>query len=224
MQKLLLPIILAMLSLPIFATEVVCIDPGHPSEIGDGTRGKKVTEMHVAWVVGLELKKLLVVDGIKVVMTKTKEKEFVANKKRAEIANKAKADLMLRLHLDASTETGFSSYYPDRQGTNQGKKGPSKDIIAKSKKAVNPFHEAVMEILKGHLNDRGVRTEQQTAVGKKNGALIGSIFSEVPVILVEMAVLTQPKDEAFIGNKKGQLIMAKALFAGTKAALQALQK
>jgi N-acetylmuramoyl-L-alanine amidase len=81
-----------------------------------------------------------------------------------------------------------------------------------------------MEILRGHLNDRGVRTEQQTAVGKKNGALIGSIFSEVPVILVEMAVLTQPKDEAFIGNKKGQLIMAKALFAGTKAALQALQK
>jgi hypothetical protein len=38
-----------------------------------------------------------------------------------------------------------------------------------------------------------------------------------------MAVLTQPKDEAFIGNKEGQLIMAKALFAGTKAALLALK-
>lgn len=206
-----------------FASKLVCIDPGHPSEIGDGTRGKKVTEMHVAWVVGLELKKLLEADGIKVVMTKSKEKEYVANKKRAEIANKAKANLMLRLHLDAATETGFSSYYPDRQGTNQGKTGPSKNIIAKSKQAVNPFHKAVMEVLGGHLNDRGVRTEQQTAVGKKNGALIGSIFSEVPVILVEMAVLTQPKDEAFISTKKGQQIMAKALFEGTKAALKSLE-
>ena len=73
----------------------------------------------------------------------------------------------------------------------------------------------VGKVLKGSLKDRGVRTDAQTSVGARNGgALTGSIYSKVPVLLVEMCVLTKPSDEKFIRTDAGQKKMAEALFAG----------
>ena len=75
-------------------------------------------------------------------------------------------------------------------------------------------------MLKGSLKDRGVRTDAQTSVGARNGgALTGSIYSKVPVLLVEMCVLTKPSDEKFIRTDAGQKKMAEALFAGINAAV-----
>src|SRR5687768_16406655 len=50
--------------------QVVCIDPGHPSEVGVGTQGKKLTELKAVWVQAQMLKQRLEKRGIKVVMTK----------------------------------------------------------------------------------------------------------------------------------------------------------
>lgn len=203
----------------ISAAQTICIDPGHPSEVGRGASSKRITEVKAVWLVGLELKKLLEAAGYKVVMTKKSELEFVRNQRRAEIANQSKADLLLRLHCDAAPTSGFASYYPSQQGTAQGKTGPSQDVIQRSKACATKFHPALVKALNGKLNDRGLLTDLHTAVGAKQGALTGSIFSEVPVILVEMAVLTQPIDDAFISSAQGRTIMAKALFAGVKAAV-----
>jgi N-acetylmuramoyl-L-alanine amidase len=60
-----------------------------------------------------------------------------------------------------------------------------------------------------------------TAVGAKQGALTGSIFSLVPVILVEMVVLTNSVDEAFF-LKHGKTKLADALEQGVVAAVRAL--
>lgn len=199
----------------------ICLDPGHPSEVGRGTAGRKITELKAAWLVAVELKGLLQKDGHRVVMTKTREDEFVRNRRRAEIANAAKSDLMLRLHLDAATESGFASYYPARSGTTQGFTGPPLYVREASKQMAIPFHDAAVAVLKGHLRDRGLRTEQKTAIGAKQGALTGSIFSKVPVILVEMAVLSQHKDDLFMSTAKGRSRMALALRAGVRAALAA---
>ena len=59
----------------------------------------------------------------------------------------------------------------------------------------------------------------KTAVGGRQGALTGSIFSEVPVVLVEMATITLRGDEAFMASERGQARMARALAAGVRAAL-----
>jgi N-acetylmuramoyl-L-alanine amidase len=97
---------------------VVCIDPGHPSEVNSGlTVQNGTTETHIDWVIAEKLQKLLVAQGVKVVMTKSSEKELVKNKERALIANRAGASLMIRLHCDSSPSSGFAVYYPDRQGT-----------------------------------------------------------------------------------------------------------
>ena len=73
--------------------------------------------------------------------------------------------------------------------------------------------------LKGALRDNGCLPDIRTAVGSKQGALTGSIWSQVPVVLVEMCVLSNAKDEAFLLSEVGQERMAKALAAGVEAAL-----
>jgi N-acetylmuramoyl-L-alanine amidase len=64
------------------------------------------------------------------------------------------------------------------------------------------------------LKDGGVRGDSRTLVGSRQGALTGSIFSEVPVVLVEMVVLSNARDAAFIKSASGQALMARAIADG----------
>lgn len=198
----------------------ICIDPGHPSEVGRGTTGKRISELEAVWLVAKELKPILEKQGHKVLLTKASMNELVKNPRRAEIANNAKADLLLRLHCDAATESGFATFFPARQGTVGGVTGPSQFVMTSSRAYARPFHEAAMSILRGSLNDRGVRDESKTAIGAKQGALTGSIHSKVPVLLVEMAVLNSERDDRFMASAKGRQLMARALAAGVQSALR----
>ena len=195
--------------------QTVCIDPGHPSEVGQGTHGKNITEIQAAWKVAILLKKDLESSGIKVVMTKGKEGQYVKNKDRAMTANKAKADLMVRLHCDSEAGSGFAVYIPKKKGTAQGKTGPSQEVLNKCGEVGPMFHTELVSGLKGKLKDNGLLPDTATAVGGKYGALIGSIFSEVPVVLIEMCRLSNKKDEAFISSAEGQKTMAHALAKAT---------
>lgn len=195
---------------------IVCIDPGHVSE-NVGTRGRRVTEVRAVWEVATRLKAILQKDGYTVVMTKRSFGEKVLNRRRAEIANGARADLMVRLHCDAGSGSGFAVYYPAAQGTAQGRKGPSAAVLRTSADAARRFHPALGLGLKGWFRDNGLKTDAQTYVGGRQGALTGSIFSEVPVVLVEMAVLTSPAEE--IRLITGYDRYAKALAGAVRATI-----
>ena len=65
--------------------------------------------------------------------------------------------------------------------------------------------------------DLGIKGDSKTAVGARQGALTGSIFSEIPVITVEMVVITDPEQEAFIASETGQERMAEAIATGIAA-------
>ncbi|MBS1726320.1 MAG: N-acetylmuramoyl-L-alanine amidase [Armatimonadetes bacterium] len=197
------------------SAQTVCIDPGHPSEVGRGTQGKHITEIKAVWQVAVKLKKELEMRGVKVVMTKSKEEELVKNKDRSATANKAHVDLMVRLHCDDAAGTGYAIYYPDQKGTAQGKTGPSDDVLKACGKIAPVFHEEFKKAIGDELHDNGLLSDTKTAVGGKYGALIGSIFSEVPVVLIEMCRLNNPKDEAYISSEKGQNALAKALAEAT---------
>jgi N-acetylmuramoyl-L-alanine amidase len=200
----------------------VCIDPGHPSENNDGeklTNGLRETTLN--WEVALLLKQRLEDDGFKVVMTKTTEKEFVTNKHRAEIANSAEASLFLRLHADEGNSSGFTVYYPSRQGKSQGVEGPSAEVLAASKRVGPIFHQAFATSLKGELKDNGLRGEEGTFIGGKQGALTGSIFSRVPTLLVEMIFITSRQDAEWMKSDAHKQKMAAALAAGVQALFEA---
>lgn len=203
---------------------LICIDPGHPSEVGMGASGKCISEVRANWLVANKLEKELIARGFGVVMTKSAEREKVTNQVRAEAANSFGADLMIRLHCDGGGGSGFMTVFPDRQGRVRNVTGPSRGVIASSGGAARAFHSAATAILKGSLADRGVTTDIHTAVGSKQGALTGSIFSRVPVILIEMAVLTNARDDEFIASEKGRALMVKALADGVVAAIAKLGK
>ena len=201
------------------ARTVICIDPGHPSEVASG-RGMQngTNETRVAWEVALRLKEELESGGYEVVLTKSAEDELVKNKDRAFVANRARAALMVRLHCDASIESGFAVYYPDRRGqTKDGATGPSAPVIEESRRAAEAVRAGMAEGLAGALKDNGVRTDYQTKVGREQGgALTGSIFSEVPVVTVEMVVLSDRDDAEFIKAEAGQRRMASAIADGIR--------
>ena len=200
------------------AVPVICIDPGH-SAATIGAVGSHSAEYRVAWHIALLLRRLLLTDGCRVVLTKQSADENVTNKARALIANHAHAALFLRLHCDAGAASGAGIYFPDQAGTIRGVSGPPAFVRSESRSAAALFHRAFIRALHGALHDRGIMTDMQTQVGRRqHGALEGSIYARVPVILVEMCVLTNRHDEAFITSKRGAQIMARALAAGAVAA------
>ncbi|MFM9873155.1 MAG: N-acetylmuramoyl-L-alanine amidase [Fimbriimonadaceae bacterium] len=195
----------------------ITIDPGHTSENGKGTKGRTLTELEVCWDMSLRTAKYLRQNGALVKLTKSSVGEVVTNQKRAEIGNDFGSDLVIRLHCDAADERGFATYYPNIAGMVRGVKGPAKDVIASSKRFAKVFHESLAKGLAGELNNRGLKTEQSTMIGAKQGALTGSIFSKRPVLLVEMVVLSQREDEDWMGKDGNRDLYAKALSSAVKA-------
>lgn len=197
---------------------IVVVDPGHPSEGALGASGSGgATEIQVNWAVAKRLEALLGDAGYRVVLTKLAEDELVSNRHRAEIGTLHGADMIVRLHCDAGSHTGTATFYPDRQGTRWGVTGPSPEVIAASRELAEALHPAMIAELGPGWPDLGIRGDSRTSVGSRQGALTGSIFSTVPVVTVEMVVITHPDGEAFIASEEGQDRMARALAAGIQA-------
>jgi N-acetylmuramoyl-L-alanine amidase len=193
----------------------IVVDAGHPSETSSGGEVHNGTsEVHIAWQVAGRLARLLRAQGYIVVMTKPSERTTVTNMERARIGNAARAALVIRLHCDASPDSGYAIYHPDRQGRAHGRTGPDAEVIRASAAAAESLEVSMSRMLAGRLKDGGVRGDSKTAVGEQQGALTGSIFSRVPVVLVEMVTLTNAHDAAFIEDPKGQSIMAQAIANG----------
>lgn len=204
------------------AGAVVVVDPGHPSENGHGTSSRRGTvESHITLAVGKRLESLLQQRGAIVIMTRRELNQVVSNRERAEIANRAGADLLVRLHCDARQAPGTATYYPDRKGTTaDGFTGPSDEVIARSEAFARVFHPAMIAAMGHGWRDHGVLGDSRTAVGSRQGALTGSIFSRVPAVTVEMVSLANAEDDAFITRPEGQDRMARALMAGIDAYLR----
>ncbi len=202
---------------------VICIDPGHPSETNPGAAVQNgLREVEVVYDVALELKSILEDEGVaQIVLTRrfrgydAHHPVIVTNRKRAEIANDAHAFLFLRLHCDTGKGSGFTLYYPNRQGKKFGVTGPSAAVREASEKAAVAVHKGMQGVLvPATLHDNGVKGESATFVGGKQGVLTGSIFSKVPTVTVEMAVLSNRHDAVWISSKEGRHQMAQALARG----------
>jgi N-acetylmuramoyl-L-alanine amidase len=204
------------------ARTVVCVDPGHPNSFNSGLAPVNgTTETHINWLVGVKLEKVLKDLGYDVVMTRADEKTYVENKDRALLCNAGGAALSVHLHCETTPGSGFALYYPDRIGTHNykddpdnGFKGPSAQVMAGSKTLAETVLKGMNEKLAGTLPSRGVFGDSRTAVGASQGALTFSIFSKVPTLTIEMAVLTNKSDAALMKTEQGQQKMAQAIAAG----------
>ena len=197
------------------ACPVVCIDPGHPSETNSArTVQNGTTELKMNWEMAGKLADALRSKGIETVLTRKSRDEFVRNHTRAAIANDCQADLSLHLHCDAGPGRGYTIYYPNKQGTLEGRTGPPPRIIESSRHAAYLLHGGMASKLRGWLHDRGVRGDDRTKIGRATGTLTVSAFSEVPTVTVEMCFLSNRRDADFIKSQGGQAMMARALANG----------
>lgn len=97
-----------------FAIKTIVIDAGHggkdPGAIG---RRAHLREKEMTLAVARKLRDILSGSGIKVVMTRDSD-EFVSLPRRADIANRSRADLFVSIHINSSRSKlmrGFECYY-----------------------------------------------------------------------------------------------------------------
>jgi N-acetylmuramoyl-L-alanine amidase len=88
------------------ALRVICLDPGHGgNDTGTRNTARKLDEKAMTLDLARRLKPLLEARGYRVVMTRTDDR-FIELAERAEIANRAGADLFLSLHFNAFPQPG----------------------------------------------------------------------------------------------------------------------
>ena len=111
-------------------------------------------------------------------------------------------------------------FYPDRVGVfdfnddpENGFQGPSQAVMDASLQLAGAMYAGMKEGLSG-LYDGAVLGDSRSLVGSQQGALTVSIFSNIPTVLVEMAVLSDPEQARFIGSEAGQERMAQSIAAG----------
>ena len=205
--------------------KVVVIDPGHASitsfekekqapgstimkvkEPG-GAQGinTKTPEYIVNMAVAVRLKALLIIKGYTVIMTKTENRQMLGNIARAQIGNKYKADLVIRIHADSNNNasvSGASMLVPtDTKNTD-----PIYKISKEYGQAV--FRRLIKDV---GMNDRGV---------VERGDMTGFNWSKVPVILVEMGFLSNPNEDQLLSTEAYQDKLARGLADGVDNALK----
>lgn len=207
---------------PASPRRLIAVDPGHPNTFNSGLAPIGGTsEARLNWQVAVRLERILKEKGYDVLMTRSSELQSVENKDRARMANNAGAALTVHLHCDSAPTTGFAIYYPDREGVNDykddpenGFRGPPLQVRAASRVLADFMQKGMKEMLAGSLAPRGVLGDSRTLVGSRQGALTTSIFSTIPTITIEMAVMNNKHDMAFIKSEAGQEKMAQAIAAG----------
>ena len=197
--------------------KVVVIDPGHQAKgdsglepVGPGSSEKKAKvssgtagvvtgtpESKLVLAVGLKLRDALEAHGIKVVMTRTTQQVSLSNIQRAQIANKAGADLFVRVHADGSDNsatTGIHVLYP------ASIKGWTDDIAASSKKAASLAQREL--IAATGARDRGIDARSD---------MTGFNWSDVPAILPEIGFMTNPAEDRLLATADYQDKIVKGL-------------
>lgn len=208
---------------------VICIDPGHQSKgnsglepiapgskvmkakVSSGTTGvfSKVPEYKLALKISLKLRDILVSDGFKVVMTRETNDVNISNAERAMIANKAKADLGIRIHADGSTDkgmNGISVLYP-------AKTSNSLNIYEKSKTAASFILSSVTKETLAKANGTVPRSD-----------LTGFNWSEVPSILIETGFMTNVNEDKKLQRDDYESKIAKGIATGIETYIMKLNE
>jgi N-acetylmuramoyl-L-alanine amidase len=207
--------------------KIIVLDPGHGG--GDaGTDNKKLGlfEKVLTLDVALRLQKLLEASGYTVVMTRTTDKEFSPKKEidlpmRAEIANRAHADLFISIHFNAAPVntrgTEVYTFAPAQQHSTEwwsilhNSTGDALD----EPQPVNRFdHWSV--VFAQSIHRELLRTLKTEDRGKKiaHWAVLKTL--ECPGILVEPTILSNDGEAKRTAQPEFRQQIAEALAAGIR--------
>lgn len=224
-----------------YTIKTVVIDAGHggkdPGAVGKVSKEKDIT-LAIALKTGKYIEKNI--PGVKVIYTRSTD-VFVELHKRAEIANKNKADVFISIHVNASTNKeayGTDSWImglhkskanlevaklenkvimveDDYSTKYQGMSADSTEaiIIHTMMQSANLEHSARLASM--------VQKEFRERVGRKDRGVHTAPFmvlwkTSMPSILIETGFISNTEEEQFLITEQGQDYMASAIYRAFK--------
>ena len=216
------------------SVQTIVIDAGHGGK-DPGCHGKHSKEKHVCLSMALKLGKLIKNKYPELKIIYTRETDvFVELAERANIANKAKADLFICIHANAASPAayGTETYVLGLHRTEAQQKVASREnaiielendggaqyekfnlspdaIIAKRLQLSVFLDHAILfaQFLQREFKKLGRRDR-----GVKQAGFVVLYRTTMPSVLIETGFLTNINEENFIGKETGQNKMANAMF------------
>jgi N-acetylmuramoyl-L-alanine amidase len=154
--------------------------------------------------IAVRLRDALIAKGFEVVMVRTTDDVDIPNSKRARIGNKAKADLVVRVHCDTSTDTvkrGISTLFPSGNTW-------VKPIEARSKAAALALQTALT---------KATSAPSLGVFGR--GDMSGFNYSSRPVVMVLCGFMSNAAEDAKLGQPAYQNRIATGIANGVASYL-----
>ncbi len=218
---------------------VVVLDAGHggkdPGAIGSSSSNR---EKDINLAITLEVGRLLKANcpDVKLIYTRSTD-VFIELGRRAEIANKAKADLFVSIHTNALPKTarkatGVQSYTLTLRtaSTNLAVEKRENSVIALEGEAAkkynyNPSPESniMFELMQDHdmkesvnfakmVQSEMVHTAGRTDMGVLQANLAVLRLTYMPSVLLEVGYISTPSEEQFLMSTAGRQTMAKSIY------------
>ena len=216
---------------------VIVIDAGHGGK-DPGTSGKRSKEKDLALSIALKTGKYIEekIEGVKVIYTRKTDK-FIEVYKRAEIANKADADLFITIHLNGfrdsrvrGTETYAMGLHKDEGNLEvamkensvitleedyttryQGYDPDSSESFIIFSLMQNIYLEQSLNFA-SYIQDQFTERVGLPSRGVKQAGFLVLWQTTMPSVLIEAGFITNMQEESFIISAEGQDFISSAIF------------
>lgn len=222
------------------AFHTVVIDPGHGGK-DPGAIGSKFREKNLVLDVALKLGRMLAdsMPDLNIVYTRSTD-EFIELDRRAEIANKAAADLFVSIHANSSKATQIYGSETYVLGLHRSKENLEVAQKENSVISLEEGHESKYEGFDPNLAEsyimfelmQNVYLQQSIAFASEVEKSLGSAgrsdrgvkqagflvlrATSMPGVLVELGFISNQKEEAWMASPEGGQVLCGALYQAIK--------
>ena len=217
----------------------VVIDAGHGG-VDPGALGRKSKEKDINFKVSNRVGQLIkeAFPEVKIIYTRTTDVK-IPLAKRADIANKANANLFISIHSNASSNRNANGCQTFTLGAGSDAEAKaaamyenevilSEDNFEETYKGFDPRSSEsyiIFELMRSHDMEQSVKLAEMVQRGMVKGTALNDrgVSSAgflvlhrtvMPSILVELGFISNSKDENLIASKEGQEKLAKGIFNG----------
>jgi N-acetylmuramoyl-L-alanine amidase len=226
---------------PEFKVDVVVIDAGHGGK-DSGTRGRKILEKDVALKIALKVGNYIekYVPGVKVIYTR-KTDVYLSLDERANIANRAGADLFICIHANSmpggraiGTETYVMGLHKDESNFEVAKRENSVILMDENYKEryqgfdpdspesyilfslTQSAYQQSSLLFAQKVEDQFEHRVGRNSRGVKQAGFVVLWRTTMPSVLIETGFLSHPSEEQFLAEERGQDLIASGIYRAFK--------
>lgn len=198
--------------------KVVVLDPGHGGSDRGATSPRKIYEKLLTKNIANRVRNLLQARGLTVYLTREDDRNLSLSE-RCKIAGRHKADVFVSLHADSAGKTAegagtFVLSLPNEYSTHSYGKGTASTTVHSGNK-----FDLANQALGTRIQQKLIKATGQHDRGVKRARFQVLREAPCPAALVEMAFITNPKEERFVLSKSGQDKLARGIADGIAAYL-----